>query len=532
MGGACRLVMLVLVVLAFLVVVSRLLHRRARARSTERWELRLGRDDLAEPYHVQEAFEGITGAISSRWYEQIWRGPNHIALEIHRLPDLSIRFTVVAPRELEPAVRGPLDDLYPDVEMIEVDGQPDWAGCVVRLKKRASFVLSIQTTRNYEHAFTESLVAMLATVESELSVQLVLTPAPGFIHRRARRLLKRRERGLQHADRRDPGELGIDSIVEDKELKGASNFSTARCCTSTCASPVVTRRPFGASPACSPSRARRTSSCAGKCDCAAGSTPPDRAGAPNPLPGWPAGVLSTSELATLWRLPRARVKHARLPRATVRRAIAPPEIAREPARMLLRDERGPVSIAAADRKYGHALIGGQGGGKSSVLARHFANDTRDPDRAVVLIDPKGPLAELCLGLVPNGRTVHYLDLGHPEIGINPLAIQASPGARAAVFLHALIEANPPGAIQAASDSFLRQAVAAVCAVERTPTLWHVYRLLESGHSPYRERVARRLAQLQGMTSRASTGVASSPPCSATAASPPPRSTRRGTSSNA
>ena len=47
------------------------------------------------------------------------------------------------------------------------------------------------------------------------------------------------------------------------------------------------------------------------------------------LPGWRTGVLSTSELATLWQLPRARVKHARMPRATVRRAIAPPEIDRD-----------------------------------------------------------------------------------------------------------------------------------------------------------------------------------------------------------
>jgi hypothetical protein len=88
------------------------------------------------------------------------------------------------------------------------------------------------------------------------------------------------------------------------------------------------------------------------------------------------------------------------------------------------------------------------------MARHFANDTRDPNRAVILIDPKGSLAELCLGLAPSDRTVHYLDLGSPEIGINPLTIDATPGTRAAVFLQALIEANPPGAIQAASDSFL------------------------------------------------------------------------------
>ena len=132
-----------------------------------------------------------------------------------------------------------------------------------------------------------------------------------------------------------------------------------------------------------------------------------------------------------------------------------------------------VSIAPDDRKYGHALIGGQGGGKSSVMARHFANDVRDPERAVILIDPKGPLAELCLGLVASGRVVHYMDLGHPEVGFNPLRIRASWGVRAAVFLQALIEASPAGSIQAASDSFLRQAVAAVCAVERQPTLWHV-----------------------------------------------------------
>ena len=112
---------------------------------------------------------------------------------------------------------------------------------------------------------------------------------------------------------------------------------------------------------------------------------------PNPLPGLRTGVLSTSELATLWQLPRA-------PRQARARSRAPPSGARSRRRrstatrqrVLLRDERGPVSIAPADRKYGHALIGGQGGGKSSVMARHFANDARDPDRAVILIDPKGP----------------------------------------------------------------------------------------------------------------------------------------------
>ena len=377
--------------------------------------------------------------------------------------------------------------------MVQTDGAPSWAQTVVRLKKRRPFVLSIQTTRNYDHAFTESLVALLSAHDHETTVQLVLTPAPGFVDRRARRMLKARERTLQHADHRDPGELGIDSVVEAKELKGALELqhrsllyfdlrvvgrdaTTARRVAGLF-SQLRSENDLGAHQVWLRRRlyARRTA-----------------LALPNLLPGLCTGVLSTSELATLWQLPRARVKHARMPRATVRRAIAPPEIERDPQRMLLHDESGPVSIAPEDRKYGHALMGGQGGGKSSVMARHFANDVADPNRAVILIDPKGPLAELCLGLAPTHRTVHYLDLGRPEVGINPLTINASAGARAAVFLQALIEANPPGAIQAASDSFLRQAIYAVCLVEPEPTLWHVYRMLDVREGEYREIVLGRL----------------------------------------
>ena len=481
-------------VLLLLVVVSRVRHRRRRARAMDRWELRLGRDDLTNPYHVQEAFEGIAGVIGVRWYERLWRGPEHLALEVHRLPDASIRFVLAAPRYLEPAISGPLEDLYPDVELQAADGAPDWAASVVRLKKRASFVLSIQTTRNYEHAFSETLVALMAKSAGELSVQLVLTPAPGFVHRRARALLKRRERGLQHADHRDPGELGIDSIVEAKELKGALElqhrtlflfdlrvagddrpsvrrvaglFSQLRSENELVRREMRVRRAI---------YARRIA-----------------AVMPNPWPALHTGVLSTSELATVWQLPRGRVKHGGLLRSSVRRASAPAGIDRDAQRVLMRDEHGPVTIAPPDRKYGHALIGGQGGGKSSVMARHFVNDAADPDRAVILIDPKGPLGELCVGLAPRSQTVHYLDLGHPEVGINPLTISASAGARAAVFLHALIEANHAGAIQAASDSFLRQAIYAVCLVEPAPTLWHVYRMLDTQPGDYRATVVQRLA---------------------------------------
>jgi hypothetical protein len=490
---ALAFALIAVVGLAFALLANRARHRRRRMRTMDRWELRLGRDDLANPYRVQEAFEGIAGAIGVRWYERLWRGPEHVAFEVHRLHDASIRFTVAAPGYLEAAISGTLEDLYPDVELIGRDGKPEAFRSVIRVKKRASFVLSIQTTRNYEHAFSESLVALMDKGTGDLSVQLVLTPASAWLHRRSRRLLKRRERALQHADHRDPGELGIDSVVEAKELKGALEtqhrtlylfdlrvsgedrvsvrrvaglFSQLR------SENELVRREM---------RLRRRGY-AGRIANAL----------PNPLPGLRTGVLSTSELATLWQLPRGRVKHGALLRSTVRRASAPAGIERETSRALMQDEHGAVSMGSADRKFGHALIGGQGGGKISVMARHFANDTRDADRAVILIDPKGPLAELCLGLAPVDRTVHYLDLGRPEMGINPLAISATPGTRAAVLIQALIEANPPGAIQAASDSFLRQAIYAVCLIEPKPTLWHVYRMLGIGNSKYRAKVVKAL----------------------------------------
>ena len=488
-----QLVAITTLLLALGVLMRRGVERRRRARATTRWELRLGRDDLANPYRVQEAFEGIAGAINARWYQRIISGCDHFAVEIHRLPDRAIRFTIAAPSYLGRAIQGPLEDLYPDVELEQVDGDPIWGDTVVRLKKRHPFVLSIQTTRNYEHAFTESLVALLSAHDHQTTVQLVLTPAPPFMHRRARRMLKRRERTLQHADHRDHAELGIDSVVEAKELKGALELQHRSLVYFDLrvigTDPTTVRRAAGLF-----SQLRSENELGARYirlrrRLYAGRT---QLAVPNPLPGLRTGVLSTSELATLWQLPRARVKHARMPRATVRRAIAAPEIERDTTRALMLDEHGPVSIAAADRKYGHALIGGQGGGKSSVMARHFANDVIDLNRAVILIDPKGPLAELCLGIAATHRTVYYLDLGHPEVGINPLAINASAGARAAVFLQALIEANPPGAIQAASDSFLRQAIYAVCLAEPEPTLWHVYRMLDVRDSDYREIVLERM----------------------------------------
>ena len=502
-AGPARTAALALVVVFAAGSVLRLRRRAQRRRTMRTLELQLGRDDQTEPWDVQETFESIAGALTARWYRRLLGGQDHLALEIHRTSDGAIHFTICAPDRALVAITRALDYLYPDVAVRTVDRRPNQLTYVIRLKKRRSAVLSLQTTRDYRHSPIENLVALLGTGGGhrrvpELVVQLVLTPAPGFIHTRHRNLLKRRERHLNADDRRDLDAAGAGSVVEAKELEGALETQHR--------SLLYFDLRIGGEDAAEVRRAagsyqtlRSENELAAREMHLRHSLYADRirAAMSNPIPSLHSGLLSTSELASMWHLPRARAKHANINRATVRRAGAPPAIERDTARQLLVDEHGPVSIAAGDRKYGHALIGGQGGGKSSLMARHFAADAAQESRAIVLLDPKGPLAELCLGLVPEHRTVHYLDLAAPELGINPLAINAPAGTRADLFVRSLIEANPPGAIQAASDSFLRQATAAVCSVEANPTLWHVYAMLDHAGSDYRDRVVEALNKLDG-----------------------------------
>ena len=253
------------------------------------------------------------------------------------------------PRAGDPrAARGPLPRRR---AASSVDGQPDLgadASCGSRSAR--PFVLSIQTTRNYEHAFTESLVALLSAHDHETTVQLVLTPAPGFVHRRARRLLKRRERALQHADHRDPGELGIDSVVEAKELKGALELQhRSLYLLRPARHRPRPRRPSAASPASS--RQLRSENELAPREMLAAPAPLRARGPqlalPNPLPGCaPACSRRRSSRrsgSSLARASSTRACRARPSGARSRRR----DRARRRRESCCSDERGPVSIAPA-----------------------------------------------------------------------------------------------------------------------------------------------------------------------------------------
>ena len=302
----------------------------------------------------------------------------------------------------------------------------------MRLKKRRPYVLSLQTLRNYEHAF--SRVARRDARRTRLRRDRAARPDPG-----PRASPSPRPQGCSSAASDDSTRATTATrstqawtrSSRQRSSKGRSRPSTARCCCfdlRICAQRP--RRRAASRRLSSRSCALRTSSCGATCGCADGSTP--NASSERCRTRCRAGAEVSSRprsSPTLWQLPRARAKHARIRRSATRRAVAPPEIDREPARRLLEDERGPVGIAPGDRKYGHALIGGQGGGKTLVpgpssrdrrrgrrRARRTARCQRPARRARARADPRAT------------ATVHYLDLGQPEIGFNPLTIGASPGA--------------------------------------------------------------------------------------------------------
>lgn len=91
---------------------------------------------------------------------------------------------------------------------------------------------------------------------------------------------------------------------------------------------------------------------------------------------------------------------------------------------VLRASNGAGLIHPDDRKYGSLLVGGQGSGKTAAMLRLYLNDLRDPEAAIVVLDPKSELSQLCLRFTPPDcpKTVWALDLGHPLFGMSPLRL--------------------------------------------------------------------------------------------------------------
>lgn len=495
--------------------------RRSELRPTV-LEIRLGRNDETVPYAVAKMFDGVAGAARPRWWRRLALGPD--ALDFLWIQDPAARklwIAVAARPGLHDLLHARLRATYRDVRVrpLDVWADLDVAGpaealrdrlrrraapssrwSVVRLKKARRALLTLQTTKDYEHSTPEALVGRLGVAKVPAIVSLHLIPTPRLTERWMLAALRRRERRYRSETAADVTEGGIDSAVAQQQIKGATEgigsaffwfdwrimvpAGQQQLARDLAGILEETRRANELRPRSMRIRRRLYAWRV-------------RHHIASPLTSWWSGALNSAELATCWHLPTRRAKAVPLDHATARTVAAGPQISSDPADALLTcTETGrPLGLRPADRRYGMVVLGGQGGGKSSILLRYVGNVARDRSRALVLVDPKEDLARAALAVIPTERTVHYLDLARPRFGLNPLLIAGVEPHVAADTLIAAIRETAAGGASAVgdrSDELLRNALTAVAIVEERPTIYHARRLLDPFDGSYREWLVREL----------------------------------------
>src|SRR5215211_6426 len=500
--STARVVLASVLALASVLLVTRTLARRRRR--YRRFRIVPHRGSEAGPERVQQLLESWHQQLLPRWWRRVVFGQASVALEAHASEttgtDGRIELLVQCPARAVRALEGTLHACYPDARLVEIEGERERPRRVIRLKKRFDFILRLRTAGDAGGGLMDAALTQMAALERPLTLQYVLTPAPAVFERLSRLLFRASEARLERARLRDRGDPGLRSGVAAQELKGGlavqhrrlffaevrvggPSYAACRALAgalrgeSAAENQLVERymRPYASGPL----HARRM-----------------RRGLADPLPSWRRGVLSSSELAALWQLPGPALRLPGLERSPLPRAPAPTGVSRAHEHALLRDERGPVGIRPGDRTAGLGLIGGQGTGKTAAMCRTVASDARDPDCALIVLDPKSDLADKALSMIPPQRTVHYLDFEAPEIGINPLIAPGDPAMVADKVVEAFKDIHEDGDIRASSDRFLRQAAHAAIgasrlgAIEEEPNLWHMYRLLLPSEEEFRERIVR------------------------------------------
>jgi hypothetical protein len=496
-----RLASLIAVGVALAVLASR--WRARQRRRYVRLEVLGHRTDRASADALVRMHSALHKRLLCRWWRRVLSGQPTVALEVHyehALTDANAGgrrawFAICCPQGQEQMMEAALRTAYSNCRLVpakRVCAAPRRA--MLRLKKDSEFVRRVKTLDRFEHDREPSinrLLTVMAACEEAVSLQIAMTPAPIAFERFARRRFEARERRLSHED---VGLRPDRSLVEGVELKGGLElqhrplfFTDIR---------VLADRRVTSEQVASELRVET-----------AENRLVERGtllrhgllglyrrrierGEGNPLPGFHRGVFATGELASLWHLPSSDYLAVPLAREAVPLAPAPPGIMRPREGMgTLRDAIGAVSIEPSLRKQNTAVPGAVEQGKSSYLVATVAEDLRRDRCAVIVLDPKGDAADAAVSLVASDRVCTLLDLANPTCGFNPLAVDAPADVIADYVVGALKNLFSADDIKASSDRYLRNAIIAVLAFDRSSTLWDAARLLSVGEDGYAYRRA-------------------------------------------
>jgi hypothetical protein len=508
--------------LAFIGMLGLLAVNRVRARGArvmQRVLITPGRSSEASPAQVSALVEALGSVTRERWWVRLWGGTAPVAtLElvsgVHPGGSAEQRIGIAVPageHHLR-ALRGVLASRYPDAKLTVLGaGAPDalrgWLKEVVRLKKAKPFARaldrplerSLSSAESYQDPSSDALLSVMAEVGERVVVQIVVTPVPDGFQRAARSVSVQRRRPAREAPAPDAVQqreerASTDAVVFRPlsfcEVRvGAETYRAARQVAGAIQGhaeggenhlrqrrPLLRRRLYI-------DRFARAES--------------------NPLPSWWRGVYSSLEIAALWQIPTAFAKNVAVERSNVPRLAAPPEVLRPPDihKAIATDLQGNfVGIGSEDFKYGVQVSGVQGGGKTSLLAKIAEVRGREPNTAVIVLDPKDELAEAAAGLMPSWRTVRFLDVAQPLFGMALRTPDRDLQAEASIFSEAMVdvsrtEEGDSQALNASQRSF-KMARGATLALEEDPTFWHTARWLASDDEAAEWR-AKKIAKLAG-----------------------------------
>lgn len=479
---------------ALVIGVLRLRARRARRYIRLRVVPYRGDDPSAAA--IVSMYEALHKRLLRRWWRRLLAGQPSVSLELHY--DREAWLSLTCPAGAEPLVEAALRVAYPNCRLTTAPCTPGIPPYVLRLKKHSPFTKRSKWVDRFEHErapTANSLITAIAACRAPAFVQLALTPTPALFEGHSKRSYKRYEHHLSRARKLrfpplDPSKVENEELIGGLDIQHRPLFFTdirvvgptrticeliaseLRACT---AENRLVERGTGLRHGRLGLYTRRI-----------------QRGEGNPLPSPRKGVFASTELASLWHLPSPGYTTVPLARDPLPQAPASPAILRPgEGSGSLRDALGPVSIHPRMRRQNTAVPGTVEQGKSSYLVATVAEDLLRERCAVIVFDPKGDAAEAAVSLVPRERTCTLLDFAHPTCGFNPLDVRAPADTIADYVVASLKQLFSEGDIKASSDRYLRNAIIAVLAYDRSSTLWDAARLLSVGEEgyAYRARVA-------------------------------------------
>jgi len=478
---------------AFLLGVA-LLRVRARAgRHYVRLQVNAYRTDHASAQELVSMFGVLHKRLLRRWWRRLLLGQPSLAFEVHSRGASGNAgwLAVSCPEEQARMVEAALQAAYPNSRLQPTETALGCPPVVLRVKKHADFIKRVATPERFQDELEPTvnrLLTVMGACGEPAFVQIAATPTPALFEAFAKRRYKHHEARLSR-ERREHLFVRDRSLVEDAELRGGLEvqhkplfFVDLRVIapTRTACERIASELRAGGGENRLVERgtairhgllglyARRVGR-----------------GEGNPLPSFRKGVFASAELALMWQLPSVDYLTVPFRRTGLPLAPASPMIFRPRDRGgTLRDALGAVSIHPEMRKQNTAVPGTVEQGKSSYLVASVAEDLRRERCAVIVLDPKGDAAEAAVSLVAPERTCTLLDLSHPTCGFNPLAVDAPADVIADYVVAALKNLFTDADIRASSDRYLRNAIIAVLAYDRTSTLWDAARLLSVGEEGY------------------------------------------------